>query len=158
MEQVSIDTAIGQLQAVLDECFIHVNNSWTYFTDNKPDAGFIGLLQTINAEEASQNIAGTSIASHAHHVRFSLAEAAVWIRGDHAPVDWKESWRISSVNDTEWTKIREDISKSYQAVRDAMASHGSSSVEAFGGAAGVVAHMAFHLGAIRQKIALMRQT
>jgi hypothetical protein len=158
MAQVSIDIAIGQLQAVLDECFIHVNKPWTYFTDNKVDAGFIGLLGTINAEEASRNIAGTSIASHAHHVRFSLAEAAVWIRGDHAPVDWKESWRISSVDHAEWIKIQKDISKSYQAVRDAIGSHASSSVEAFGGAAGVLAHMAFHLGAIRQKVALIRQT
>jgi hypothetical protein len=158
MDQVSIDTAIEQLQAVLDECFVHTNKPWTYFTDNKPEAGFIGLLQTIKAEEASRKIAGTSIASHAHHVRFSLRESTTSIRGENAQVDWNESWNISLVNDAEWTKMRDEILKAYQDLREVIGSKASSSVEAFGGAAGVVAHMAFHLGAIRQKIALIRQT
>jgi hypothetical protein len=158
MDQVSIDIVIGQLQAVLDECFIYVKKPWTYFTDNKPDAGFIGLLQTIKAEEASRKIAGTSIASHAHHVRFSLKESAAFIRGSHEEVDWKESWSVASVNEAEWSKMRDDIQKAYQDLREAIGSKGASTTQAFGGAVGLVAHTAFHLGAVRQKVALLRQT
>ena len=153
---VSVSEAIGQLQAVLDECFIYVNRPWTYFTDNKPDAGFVGLLNKISAVDASRKIAGNSIASHAHHVRFSLIEAATWIRGDHSQRDWGASWKVNEVNEEQWSKIRQEISKAYEDLREAIGSHASSNVEAFGAAAAVVAHMAFHLGAIRQKAALLR--
>ncbi|HSE43232.1 MAG TPA: hypothetical protein VLH08_20910 [Acidobacteriota bacterium] len=154
---VSIHEAVQQLQAVLDECFIYVDKPWTYFTDNKPDAGFIGLLNTISVAEASRKIAGTSIASHAHHVRFSLIESASWIRGDHSERDWAESWKVNDVNEDEWSKMRHEILKAYEDLREAIGSHASGNAEAFGGAAGVVAHMAFHLGAIRQKAAVVRE-
>jgi hypothetical protein len=155
MMAVSINDAINQLLAVLDECFIPVDRTWTYFTDNKPDAGFIGLLSKLSAADASRKIAGNSIASHAHHVRFSLIEAASWIRGDHSQRDWAESWNVNEVDNEVWSRIRQEIFEAYKDLREAIGSHAFSDVEAFGGAAGVVAHMSFHLGAIRQKAALL---
>jgi hypothetical protein len=108
MADLSLDVVIGQVINVLDETFIYRKKQWTYFTDNKPDAGFIGLLQGLNAADVSLPIAGTSIVSHVHHVIFSLLESAAWIRGDHSPKDWNESWRVSSVTDSKWCKRYSD--------------------------------------------------
>jgi hypothetical protein len=157
MADLSLDVVIGQVINVLDETFIYRNKQWTYFTDNKPDAGFIGLLQGLNAEDVSRPIAGTSIVSHVHHVIFSLHESSAWIRGDHSPKDWNESWRVSSVTDSEWSEMLDHMRASFLSLRIAIRENGAKDILTIGGTIGVVAHMAFHLGAIRQKIALMRQ-
>ncbi len=157
MADISMDVVIGQLLGVLDETFIYKSKPWTYFTDNKPDAGFLGLLATVHASDASRNIGGTSIAAHAHHINFSLHESASWIRGDHSQRDWKQSWSITTVDDAAWARMKEEMHSAYADLREAIQTQAASSIEAFGGAAGVIGHMAFHLGAIRQKVALLRQ-
>ena len=157
MADLSLDVVIGQVINVLDETFIYRKKQWTYFTDNKPDAGFIGLLQGLNAADVSLPIAGTSIVSHVHHVIFSLLESAAWIRGDHSPKDWNESWRVSSVTDSEWSQMLDHIRASFLALRIAIRENGANDILTIGGTIGVVAHMAFHLGGIRQKVALLRQ-
>ncbi|MCI0617179.1 hypothetical protein L0244_29735 [bacterium] len=157
MADLSLDVVIGQVINVLDETFIYRKKPWTYFTDSKPDAGFIGLLQGLNAADVSRPIAGTSIVSHVHHVIFSLLESTAWIRGDHSHKDWKESWRVSSVTDSEWAEMLDHLRASFLALRIAIRENGAKDILTIGGTIGVVAHMAFHLGAIRQKVALLRQ-
>lgn len=157
MADLSLDVVIGQVINVLDETFIYRNKQWTYFTDNKPDAGFIGLLEGLNAADVSRPIAGTSIVSHVHHVIFSLLESAAWIRGDHSHKDWNESWRVSSVTDSKWSEMLDHMRASFLALRIAIRENGAKDILTIGGTIGVVAHMAFHLGAIRQKVTLLRQ-
>jgi hypothetical protein len=157
MADLSLDVVIGQIVNVLDETFIYRKRAWTYFTDNKPDAGFLGLLETLSATDASRAIGGSSVASHAHHVIFSLLESAAWIRGDHSHRDWKESWRVSSVSDEEWLQMLDYMRGSFLALRNAIKENGAKDIMTIGGAVGALAHMAFHLGAIRQKVGLLRQ-
>lgn len=158
MAELSLDVVIGQIVNVLDETFIFRNKPWTYFTDNKPDAGYLGLLENLSATDASRPIGGTSIVSHVHHVIFSLLESGAWIRGDHSHRDWNESWRVNSVTDEEWSKMLEYVRTSFLALRTAIKDNGAKDIMTIGGTVGVLAHMAFHLGAIRQKVTLLRQT
>jgi hypothetical protein len=158
MANISIDTVIGQLLAVLDEAFEHPPTPWTYFTDNNPDAGFFGTLAKVSAAEASRSYGGTSIAAHVHHIIFSLEASAAWIRGDRSQRNWDESWRVSTVDGATWSQAQEQLRRQYKDLRYAIESHASSSVEAMGGALAAVAHVAYHLGAIRQKVTYSRQS
>jgi hypothetical protein len=156
MADLSLEVVIGQIINVLDETFIFRKKPWTYFTDNKPDAGFVGLLERLSAADVSRPIAGTSIVSHVHHVVFSLVESAAWISGDHSHRDWNESWRVNSVTDDEWSQMLDHLRASFLALRNAIRENAGKDILTVGGTIGVLAHMAFHLGAIRQKVALLR--
>ena len=48
------------------------------------------------------------------------------------------------------------MGREYERLRRAVESHASSSDAAFGEAVGAIAHVAYHLGAIRQKIVALR--
>jgi hypothetical protein len=152
MPDLSIHDAIAQLLTVLREAFEGAGNS-SYFTDHGADAGLFGTLAKLSAAEASQIRGGSSIAAHAHHVLFSLDASAAWIGGDHSRKDWASSWGTGTVDDAAWSRLREQIHGKYQVLRQAVESHAASTVEALGGTVGAVAHMAYHLGAIKQKLA-----
>lgn len=153
MADISMKVAVGQLLAVLDEAFEHPQKPWTYFTDNSADAGFFGALAKLSAAQASRVSGETSIAAHAHHVVFSLAVSSAWIEGDRSSRDWQESWRVSAVDDAAWSRLQERLRSEHKNLRRIIEAQASSGIEAFGGAVAAVAHMAYHLGAIRQKAA-----
>lgn len=146
---------IPQIRGVLKEAFEGGQNSWTYFIDNRPGTGMLATLDALSAVQASQpsGAGGGTIAAHVHHVCFSLAEAASFIRGDHSPRDWSQSWAVKTVDDAAWSELRARARRAYEDLMRAIESHALTDEMAFGGTMGVVAHMAYHLGAIRQKAA-----
>ena len=156
MTTVSADVAIEQLLAVLAEAFEGPKQNWSYFTDQGAEAGLFGTLIGMNAAAASRVWGGTTIAAHAHHVRFGLAASAAWISGDRSSRDWSESWSVSTLDDATWKRLKEQVRSAYEDLRKAIASHASESAESFGGAVAAVAHAGYHLGAIRQKVAAGR--
>lgn len=145
-----------QLVAVLQEAIEGPKEAWSYFTDNRPDAGLLGTLSGLGAPDASRPVAGTSIAAHLAHVVFGMDVVRDWIRGDRSPRDWSESWRVRSVDDRTWTDLLNELWRAYADLRRAIAERGTSDPVALGGAIGGIAHVAYHLGAIRQKLALLR--
>jgi DinB family protein len=144
---------VRQLHAVLRETFEGPQAKWTYFIDNKPDAAVFGTIEALTAEDASRPL-GTgesTIASHVHHLAFALAEAADFLRGQRGDVDWSESWRVRTVDEAGWTALKARLRAEYERLLRAVDDAAASGEEAFGGAVGVLAHAAYHLGAIRQK-------
>ncbi len=111
----------------------------------------------MNAAAASRVWGGTSIAAHARHVSIALDAAADWIRGDHSLRNWPESWSVSTVDDSAWHRLQEQLRSRYEELRRAIRSHAAFSGESLGTSIGAVAHAAYHLGAIRQKVAASRQ-
>jgi hypothetical protein len=148
--------AVQQLVSVLREAVEGQSGSWTYFIDKRPDAGLLGALASISADEASAVWGDTSIAAHAHHIAFAMADSAAIIEGNHTPPDWKESWRVASVDDAGWKELVARVGDQYRRLRLAMETRASSSPEVFGEAVGAIAHVAYHLGAIRQKVVALR--
>jgi hypothetical protein len=60
------------------------------------------------------------------------------------------------VDDAAWASLQEQMRARYQELRQAIESiesHGAADAETVGGALGALAHVAYHLGAIRQKAA-----
>ena len=145
-----------ELLSVLAEGYEGPRQSLTYFLDSGRDAGLRPTLAKLSAAEASREWGGNSIAAHAHHVLFSFEAFGAFIRGDRASRDWDESWRVKTVDDAQWTRLQEDLGREYQAVREAIRAHAETGDEALRGALAAVAHLAYHIGAIRQKLAAMR--
>jgi len=156
MAEISMDV-VAQLLDVLDEAFEPPQKGWTYFTDNRADAGLFGTLLKLSAAVASRPCGGTSIAAHVHHVIFGLEASAAWIRGDRTSRNWQESWRVSTVDDATWSGMLDELRSQYNELRRSIETSAASSAEAMGGAIGAIAHVAYHLGAIRQKVACSQQ-
>jgi hypothetical protein len=158
MADIEITAVIRQQLAVLREAFEGPPQRWSYFTDHGPDAGLFRTLAALNSEDASRGgeAGRRTIAAHVYHVNFAMSASAAWIRGDRTPRNWQESWRVSTVDKTAWRRLLDDLRVGYEDLCHAIESHGASTEEAAGGVIGAIAHVAFHLGAIRQKRALLR--
>ena len=151
MAAIDVHEVVGQILDVLGEAFEGPKEKWSYFTDNRSDAGFFGVLGKLSAPDASRIRGKTSIAAHVYHVIFGLDASARWIEGNRTTHNWKESWSTVSVNDEEWARMRENLRTSYRDMRRSIELYASSSKESMGGVIGALAHVAYHLGAIRQK-------
>lgn len=158
MADIDAHVAVQQLLSVLREAVEGQWGTWTYFIDKRPDAGLLGALATVSAEEASRVWGDTTIAAHAHHAAFAMAASEAAIEGGQTPVDWKESWRVTAVDDAVWRELVARVDREYRRLRRATESRAASSGEAFGEAVGSIAHVAYHLGAIRQKIVGLQST
>jgi len=152
MAAIDVNEVVGQILDVLREAFEGPKERWSYFTDNRSDAGLFGTLGKLAASDASRTHGKTSIAAHVRHVIFGLDASARWIEGDRTTHDWKESWSADSVDEAQWARMLEKLKVSYQDMRRDIELYASSSKESMGGVIGALAHVAYHLGAIRQKI------
>src|SRR5262249_14367168 len=120
---------------------------------NRGDRGLVDALENVSAAAASTPNAGASIAAHADHLRYGLALLNRWANGEAAPwddADWTASWKKGVVTDAEWRALRDDLRREAEAWVTALAKPRELSGRELGWVAGSVAHLAYHLGAIRQ--------
>jgi len=127
----------------------------TYFIDNNPKAGLFATIEGLNAEEASQPFGGSgaSIAGHVHHVGFHLDMSSAWLRGDKEPRDWSQSWTITTLDEQGWADLRSRLRHQFEDLLRAIESEPTTRDEELATAIGAIAHAAYHLGAIRQRLA-----
>jgi hypothetical protein len=149
-----IGSAIQQILGAFQEGFEGPPPNWGYFSDRGPDAGFLATLAKMSAAEASRMTGGTSIAGHVYHLVFSLEASAAYIKGDHSPRKWEESWSVKAVDDAAWAKLRDQLRAGYEATKKIIASHATDGVASLGISIGAATHVAYHLGAVRQKMAI----
>ena len=140
------------LLSALREGFEGPSPKVTFFLDSGPDSGLRNTLAGLSAAEASRPIGGNSVAAHAHHILFSFDAFAAYISGDRASRDWNESWRVSEVDEASWAKLQDDLVRGYESLRQTIKTHADASDESLGGSVAALAHLAYHLGAIRQKL------
>jgi len=65
-------------------------------------------------------------------------------------MDWTASWRRNIVSDDEWQKLREELRREADAWAQVLRTPRDVSDVEVGWMAGSVAHLAYHMGAIRQ--------
>jgi hypothetical protein len=89
------------------------------FILNSGDAGLLGSLEKLSADDASQSVSkGATIAAHAQHVQYGLSLMNRWAReggNPFADAKWEQAWNTSRVDDSEWRSIQ-DGSRSARAV------------------------------------------
>lgn len=148
-----IEVVRRQLLALLREGVEGPGEAWSYFTDHGPGAGLLGTLEEWNAAEASRAGADgrASVAAHVHHTAFGMEASSAFIRGDRTPRDWKSSWARPSVDAAGWETGKKELRERYAELVRTFGEADLSTDEAFGGALAAVAHVAYHLGAIRQR-------
>jgi hypothetical protein len=120
---------------------------------NTGDVGLLQSLDVISADAASQTSqGGASIAAHVDHLRYGLSLMNAWSGGanpwDFA--DFTASWRISAVTDAEWQGLRSRLRDESQRWLDALRSKRELTDDEANIVFAVTAHLAYHLGAIRQ--------
>jgi hypothetical protein len=123
------------------------------FILNGGDAGLVKSLDGLSAADASDNSnGGATVAAHAQHVRYGLSLMNEWARGGGDPfrnAKWDEAWKVSAVDDSEWTEIRTGLKSEVERWRQILDSGKANELEQTG-LISSVAHLAYHLGAIRQ--------
>lgn len=112
--------------------------------------GFFTTLSAMTAEAASREHHGTTAAAQTEHAKFYLDRLCEYINGRTEPVNWDDSWLIETVNAAEWDALQASVRKAYANTLSCLAAERSWSERQVGMAIGLVAHTAYHLGAIRQ--------
>jgi hypothetical protein len=112
--------------------------------------GFFNTIDKVSAAGASQAFYGTTIAAHTEHAKFYLDRLCEFINGRSAKVNWEDSWLIETVNDEEWDALQSAVRTSYEDTLRCIAEPREWAEMQIGMAIGLIAHTAYHLGAIRQ--------
>lgn len=124
------------------------------FILNSGDAGLLQSLDKLSPEDASRSVNdGATIAAHAQHVRYGLFLMNRWAaEGVNAFADarWDEAWKISAVGVREWTEIRNGLRDEAQRWLKTLSSPREVSDPELTGMIASIAHLGYHLGAIRQ--------
>jgi hypothetical protein len=161
MNNLPVTTVLDSVVVLLTEAYAGPPNpDSTWFIDNEPDSGIFGLLEGVSAEEASFSVdgsgeAGSTIASHAEHLRWSLAMMNAAIRGEPLG-EWKESWRLRQADQARWDALRQELRAEFETLRHALGHQVELPEEYLTGTLTLLPHAAYHLGTIRQMIERVR--
>ena len=123
------------------------------FMLNVGDRGLLRSLERLSAAEASAlTPTGSSIAAHVAHVGYGLSLMNRWSLGEEpfSDANWAASWTKTSVTDAEWEALR--IQLRDEGARWLVVLRTPRAVEGIelSGMVGSIAHLAYHMGAIRQ--------
>jgi hypothetical protein len=121
---------------------------------NTGDVGLLRSLEKLSPADASQSAeGGATIAAHAQHLRFGFSLLNRWAREGGDPFTdarWDEAWKISTVDEGAWYEIRTGLLQETDRWREALASRPPTTTRDLHWMIGSIAHLAYHLGAIRQ--------
>ena len=150
-----LTTALSQsLSRLFSELVEGANLPGGAFVLNSGDVGLLRSLDRLAAADASTAVnGGATIAAHAQHLRYGLSLMNRWARegGDpFADATWDAAWRITGVDATAWEEIRRGLRTEAERWLSVLRSPRDLGEVELTGMIGSVAHLAYHLGAIRQ--------
>jgi hypothetical protein len=121
---------------------------------NPGDSGLLRSLDRLSAPAASvvSPATGSSIAAHVDHLRYGLELMNRWARGENpfADADYSASWRRLTVTESEWATVRDRLRVEAQSWIEVVQRPRELNDVELTGIIASVAHLAYHLGAIRQ--------
>jgi hypothetical protein len=124
------------------------------FVLNTGDVGLLRSLDNLSAAQASRSVDdGATIAAHAQHVRYGLSLMNRWAAeggNPFADAKWDEAWKTSAVDTHAWQDIRRGLrDEAHRWLKALNSPRDVTDIELTGMIASI-AHLAYHLGAIRQ--------
>lgn len=120
---------------------------------NAGDKGLLRSLDAVSADAASARTrTGSSIAAHVDYVRYGLSLMNRWSAGENPfeDADWGASWKKVAVSDDEWTRLRTQLRDEASRWLQALRTPREVQEIELTGMIGSIAHLAYHLGAMRQ--------
>jgi hypothetical protein len=154
-QQIDVELFTKTIRALLEETFEKVDGIYL-------DGGtsLLETLATLSATEASRPIteAGTSAAGQVYHARFYLRVLNDYMDGQwHEKVNWIQSWQCKSVSESEWDQLRHQLKDDYQKLNAKFQGIADwNDDRRLGGALAIIVHTAYHLGAIRQILRVIK--
>jgi hypothetical protein len=147
------DTA-GSLGRLFSELVDGTGGSDGGFVLNSGDVGLVRSLDKLSPADASKSVNdGATIAAHAQHLRYGLSLMNRWAAeggNPFADATWDQAWKISMVDATAWTEIRGGLREETRRWMEVLRSPREVSEIELTGMIASIAHLAYHLGAIRQ--------
>jgi hypothetical protein len=126
----------------------------TAYMLNQGDPGILRSLDRLSASAASAVApGGSSIAAHVDHVRYGLSLMNRWAKGEPNPfatANWNTAWQKTAYSDAEWAALRAALRDESRRWLAALGAPREVSTVELNGVVGSIAHLAYHLGAIRQ--------
>ena len=130
------------------------------FILNSGDAGLLGSLDKLTAEQASRALeGGATIAAHAEHLYYGLSLMNRWASEGGDPFSdatWEKAWKTTAVDEREWSEIRERLRDVAHRWLQALSVPRRVAQAELNGMIGSIAHLSYHMGAIRQIAARAR--
>jgi hypothetical protein len=124
------------------------------FMLNSGDLGLLRSLDALSAADASESVhGGATIAAHAQHLRYGLSLMNQWAAEGGNPfanAKWDEAWRLSSVDTATWDEIRSGLAAEAHRWLEVLGAPREVARVDLTGMISTIAHLAYHLGAIRQ--------
>ena len=120
---------------------------------NRGDAGLLRSVDKLSASAASAtNAGGASVAAHVRHLSYALSLFNRWANGENPfkDADWAAAWKKTNVDLAEWDSLRDDLRRESKAWEQNLAAPREVNEIELRGLLGCLAHIAYHLGAIRQ--------
>ena len=145
--------------AVLLAELIDGSSSTAAFILNPGDRGLLASLDALSAETASARPGGrSSVAAHVDHVRYGLELLNRWARGENPWEDanYAASWARQQVSGDQWQALRAALAEQARAWIAASREPREWDDTVTTGTLASIAHIAYHLGAIRQVAAAAR--
>jgi hypothetical protein len=126
---------------------------------NPGDPGLLRQLESLSAAAASRRPSPSRppIAAHVDHLYYGLSLINRWLAGEENPwagADWNASWRVESVTEEQWRTLTGKLREASTQWRRALQDRKDWDPINAAGAISSVAHTAYHLGAIRQILAM----
>ena len=129
-------------------------DSGNAFILNSGDLGLLRSLDAVSCSDASCSMnGGASLAAHATHVAYGLSLMNRWARdgGDpFADARWDDAWTTTGVTEQQWDDIRAKLHEEAERWMDTLRSPREATSVELQGMIASVAHLAYHLGAMRQ--------
>jgi hypothetical protein len=124
------------------------------FVLNTGDIGLLRSLDALSAADASRGVnRGATIAAHAQHLRYGLSLMNRWVSeggNPFADATWDAAWKISAVDAAAWAEIRLGLQNEAERWLHVLQTPREVTPLEFTGMVASIAHLAYHLGAVRQ--------
>ena len=121
--------------------------------DGSGNNGLLATLAAFTAEQASDpSPLGVSVAAHAAHTAYHMEVLLRWEAGERGPFDWQGSFQPAVVDEAQWAALQARVRTAYEAVTAWARTHTDWTEDAAGTLAGSLAHVTYHLGAVRQAL------
>jgi hypothetical protein len=124
------------------------------FILNTGDIGLLRSLDRISADDASGSVDdGATIAAHAQHLRYGLSLMNRWASeggNPFADATWDKAWATRDVDAPAWTEIRNGLRDEAHRWLEWLSSPREVTDVEITGMIASIAHLAYHVGAIRQ--------
>ena len=142
----------NNLFQLLKEFFESPPTSGAACLDQK--TGLFDTLSMLSAGQASsRKDEAPSVAAHCEHVRFYNNLLLSDLKGETiGKVDWKKTWLSQSVTTEQWATLQATLKSQYQEMMGMLESFETWDDDKVGIPMAILAHTAYHLGAIRQLI------